>query len=284
MSGPEGLAVHLVEQAGAGAPQVVLVHGLGSAASTWSLVVPHLAAEHRLALVDLPGHGESPPVDDVDEMSPRALGRRLHRLARRLAREGGRPVHLVGHSLGGWACLEAAADDGEATGREGAEPAVATVTALTPAGLWTAPRRRPPLLPTGQQFARWAARLPVDVTASAWGRALAFGATSAAPRRLPPEVARTAVAAVAAAAGYAAADAGIAAGLFERAGQVRVPVAVVAGRRDRVVPPSHLLRACAPAHARWLEWEACGHVPAWDRPADVAALVREQVALAGDGG
>ncbi|MBB2901527.1 pimeloyl-ACP methyl ester carboxylesterase [Kineococcus radiotolerans] len=274
----EGFAVHRAGSAAAHAPAVVLVHGLGGAASTWSLLVPHLAADHRLHVLDLPGHGTAPPVAEASAMSPAALGERLHRLAAALAAEEGRRVHLVGHSLGGWVCLEAAA-------APGADEAVASITAFTPAGLWTSPRRRPPLLPTGQQFARLAGRLPVGLVTTAVGRTLALGATSTAPRRLPAEVVRGAVEAVAAAAGYAAADAGIGAASFTRAGDVRVPVTVVAGGRDRVLPPSFLVRSCAPPQTRWLEWERSGHVPVWDHPADCARVVREQVrsARAGDG-
>ncbi|WP_205706138.1 alpha/beta fold hydrolase, partial [Kineococcus indalonis] len=279
----EGLALRELPGAPAGAPRVLLVHGLGSGASTWSLVAPALAREHRLLLVDLPGHGDSPALDGREgptAMHPAELGRRLHRAAVRLSRADGRPVHLVGHSLGGWVCLEAAAEDGA----HGGARAVAGVVALAPAGLWTRPRRRPPLLPTGQRFARWyaraAPRLPVDPLRTGWGRTLAFAATSAAPRALAPELAREAVLAVAAAAGYASADAGIAAGAFTRGADVRAPVAVVVGRRDRVLTSAHLLRAAAPPRARWLEWERCGHVPAWDRPGDVVDLVREHVRAA----
>ncbi|WP_432571449.1 alpha/beta fold hydrolase [Kineococcus sp. SYSU DK005] len=280
----EGLALHEVPGARGSGPRVLLVHGLGSGTSTWSLVAPALAREHRLLLVDLPGHGGSPPLGEEEgptAMHPAELGRRLHRAALRLREADGRPVHLVGHSLGGWVCLEAAAQDGAREGaREGAR-AVAGVVALAPAGLWERARRRPPLLPTGQRFARWyaraAPRLPADPLRTGWGRTLAFAATSAAPRALAPELAREAVLSVAAAAGYAAADAGIAAGAFARAADVRVPVAVVVGRRDRVLPPAHLRRSAAPPGARWLEWERCGHVPAWDRPGDVVDLVREHV-------
>ncbi|WP_432486957.1 alpha/beta fold hydrolase [Kineococcus sp. SYSU DK018] len=283
----EGLAVREVTSAGADAPRVLLVHGLGGAASTWSLVAPALARDHRLLLVDLPGHGDSPPPapdEGPGAMRAAALGRRLRRAAARLRAVEGRAVHLVGHSLGGWVCLEAAAADGAGdpdagTGPQG--PAVASVVALAPAGLWASPRRRPPLLPTGQRFARWyagaAPRLPFDPLPTRWGRTLAFAATSAAPRALPAALAREAVLSVASAAGYAAADAELAAGAFTRGADVRVPVAVVAGRRDRVLPATHLLRSSAPPHARWLEWERCGHVPAWDRPADVVELVRQHV-------
>ncbi|NAZ84382.1 alpha/beta fold hydrolase, partial [Kineococcus sp. R8] len=270
----DGLVLTRLDGAGARAPLVVLVHGLGSASTGWALVVPGLAREHRLLLVDLPGHGSSPALDGPGAMTPPELGRRLLRLARRLQAVDGRAVHLLGHSFGGWVVLEAAADDAAHPG----PPAVASVTALAPAGLWTRPRRRPPLLPTGQQLARWAGGLPPDVLATRLVRTLAFAATSAAPRALPREVARDALAAVAAAPGYAAADAAIAAGSFTRAEDVRAPVLVVTGARDRILPPRHLRRECAPPHARWVRLERCGHVPAWDRPDDVVRLVREQVA------
>jgi len=267
----DGLVLTRVDGAGPRAPVVVLVHGLGSASTGWSPVVPGLAREHRLVLVDLPGHGASPALGGSGAMTPPELGRRLLRLARRLRAADGRAVHLLGHSFGGWVVLEAAADDG-------APPAVASVTALAPAGLWTRPRRRPPLLPTGQQLARWAGALPAGVLGTRLLRTLAFAATSAAPRSLPPEVARDALAAVAGAPGYAAADAALAAGAFTRAGDVRAPALVVVGARDRVLPPRHLRRDCAPPQARWVRLERCGHVPAWDRPDDVVRLVREQVA------
>lgn len=266
----EGFALHRAgpAQDPDGRPLLVLVHGLGSAAGGWDPVVPHLVADHRLVLVDLPGHGVAPPAADPAAMGPAALGRRLRRLAVRLAEESGGPVHLVGHSLGGWVVLEAAADD------DPDRPAVTAVTAFAPAGLWRSPRRRPRLLPTGQQFARLARRLPVDLVPTRIGRTLAFAATSAAPRRLDPDLAREAVAAVAGAAGYAAADAALAAGSFTRAADVRVPVTVVVGLRDRVLPPTHLRRDLAPPGTRWLEWADCGHVPPWDRPQDCADLLR----------
>ena len=268
----EGFAVHRAGSTAPEAPVVVLVHGLGGAASTWNPLVPHLASDHQLLVVELPGHGLSPAIDGA-QMSPRALGVRLHRLTTTLASRRGRAVHLVGHSLGGWICLEAAAEPG-------ARDTIASVTAFTPAGLWTTPRRRPPLLPTGQQFARLAGRFPSELVTTRIGRTLALGATSTAPRRLPAEVVRAAVRSVAAAPGYAGADAGIAGGAFTRGGAVQVPVTVVTGLRDRVLPPSFVVRACAPPQTHWLEWEDCGHVPVWDRPADCATVVRDRLRTA----
>jgi pimeloyl-ACP methyl ester carboxylesterase len=44
---------------GGSGPPLVLVHGLGGAASNWRLVAPALAAERRVVVPDLPGHGGS---------------------------------------------------------------------------------------------------------------------------------------------------------------------------------------------------------------------------------
>ena len=50
--------------AGEGAP-LVLVHGLGGAASNWTELAPLLAARHRVLVPDLPGHGGSTALPGV---------------------------------------------------------------------------------------------------------------------------------------------------------------------------------------------------------------------------
>src|SRR5258708_2638115 len=47
----------------AGAPIVVLIHGVNDQAGTWAPVVPALAGRFRLIVPDLAGHGESGPND-----------------------------------------------------------------------------------------------------------------------------------------------------------------------------------------------------------------------------
>ena len=273
-----GTALHWGGRARQGAEVVLLVHGLGSAASVWALVAPALHGEFATALVDLPGHGAAPMPDGEDPlevMRPAALGARLLRACRELDAPR---VHLVGHSLGGWVALEAAALDGARDEARDGAPVVASVTALAPAGLWEVPRRRPPLLPTGQQFARWTRRVPRSVLRRAWVRRVVLAATSAAPADLPEEVVLEAVAAVASAEGYRAADAGIAAGRFGGGADVRVPAAVAFGTGDRVLPAATArLRSAAPPGCRWVEWDRCGHVPPWDRPRECAELVASVV-------
>lgn len=99
-----------VPQAAVGAfghgPTVVLVHGLGSRAAHWLPVARRLARDHRVVLVDLPGHGLSAMPDPLTVESAAA------ELDRAIAAEPG-PVTLVGHSLGGLVAAEEACEHPE---------------------------------------------------------------------------------------------------------------------------------------------------------------------------
>jgi pimeloyl-ACP methyl ester carboxylesterase len=76
-------------------PTVVLVHGLGSSARHWLPLARDLAHDHRVAFVELPGHGLAP-------MSmPFTLEQATLALDRALAEQSHGPVVLVGHSVGG---------------------------------------------------------------------------------------------------------------------------------------------------------------------------------------
>lgn len=76
-------------------PLVVLVHGLGSRASDWRDVAANLERDHRVLLVDLPGHG----VTRMPE--PFGLPEAAAILDRAIADRTDEPVVLVGHSVGG---------------------------------------------------------------------------------------------------------------------------------------------------------------------------------------
>lgn len=73
---------------------IVLVHGLASSPQDWLPVARRLARNHRVVLVDLPGHGLTPMPSPFD------LDNAVTALDAALARERG-PVLLVGHSVGG---------------------------------------------------------------------------------------------------------------------------------------------------------------------------------------
>ncbi|GAB2830149.1 alpha/beta hydrolase [Actinocorallia aurea] len=55
-----GTDVHIREEGPADGPPLVLLHGFLTSSHTWRDVVPPLAREHRVILVDLPGSGDSP--------------------------------------------------------------------------------------------------------------------------------------------------------------------------------------------------------------------------------
>lgn len=74
---------------------VVLVHGLGGAASNWVELAPELVRDYRVLVPDLPGHGGSSPLAAVPNLEPFA-----DRLGLLIEREGLAPAVVVGHSLG----------------------------------------------------------------------------------------------------------------------------------------------------------------------------------------
>jgi 3-oxoadipate enol-lactonase len=87
---------------GGSGPPIVLVHGLGGMASNWRLVAPELAAERRVIVPELPGHGGSAPFADVQSLDPYADA-----VLAVADAEGAVPAPWVGHSLGGLLGLRA---------------------------------------------------------------------------------------------------------------------------------------------------------------------------------
>jgi pimeloyl-ACP methyl ester carboxylesterase len=81
-------------------PPLILVHGLGGAASNWLELLPLLLPRHRLLVPDLPGHGGSSALPAVSGLEPFA-----DRVALVAEREGMLPAPVVGHSLGGMVVL-----------------------------------------------------------------------------------------------------------------------------------------------------------------------------------
>jgi len=89
---------------GGSGPPVVLVHGLGGFAGNWRAVAPPLAADRRVIVPELPGHGGSEPLRAAPTLDPFAEA-----MLAVLDAEKALPAPWVGHSLGGLVGLRAAA-------------------------------------------------------------------------------------------------------------------------------------------------------------------------------
>lgn len=88
---------------GGAGPPLVLVHGLGGAASNWAELAPELARRRRVLIPELPGHGGSSPLPAAPTVDPYA-----DRVGLVAEREGVLPAPIVGHSLGGVVALRLA--------------------------------------------------------------------------------------------------------------------------------------------------------------------------------
>jgi pimeloyl-ACP methyl ester carboxylesterase len=97
--------------AGVGEP-LLLVHGLGGAASNWLALAPVLLPGRRVLVPELPGHGGSEPLPAAANLN--AYADRLGLVAER---EGFSEAGVVGHSLGGAIVLRLAIRRPDLVGR-----------------------------------------------------------------------------------------------------------------------------------------------------------------------
>lgn len=96
-----GRTIRYLELGESSGPPVVLIHGFGGDLNTWMFNQPTLAATHRTIALDLPGHGGSEKRVDAGDMTE--LGQAVVHVLQAL---GIGRSHLVGHSLGGAIALD----------------------------------------------------------------------------------------------------------------------------------------------------------------------------------
>jgi pimeloyl-ACP methyl ester carboxylesterase len=247
---------------------LLLLHGLGMSARAWAGVRPLLEPHHDVFAPTLLGHrGGAPParrpvtiadlVDDVE----RALD----------ARAIDRP-HVAGNSLGGWLAIELA--------RRGR---IGTVTALSPAGTWTAGTAEQMLgvrkLRSAIRAARLAGTLPA-LMRSARVRRFALRDAAAHGERVPAaeavELSRDLL------------GCAIAPDLLPTPEELApldplpCPVVLAWSGADRVLPPwlnGEVARQRLPA-ARFVELPGVGHVPMLDDPGLVARAILATISAA----
>jgi pimeloyl-ACP methyl ester carboxylesterase len=248
------------DRSGSGVP-LLLLHGIGSRRQIWDPVVDALAAEHDVVAVDLPGFGASPPLD-----GPVNLATLTDAVAAFAAELGLARWHVAGNSMGAGIALELAA-----------RGTVASATAVSPVGFWTARERRYGQSTLGATRAlgrrlRDAGAIPALVGTAA-GRTLVFGQTFGRPWRLGVE---ESIATIDAFVDCPSWDEALAAfdGYVAPFDHGDVPVTVAWGTHDWLLLPRQGRRARrAMPRARHVWLPGCGHAPFADDPERVAAVL-----------
>jgi pimeloyl-ACP methyl ester carboxylesterase len=230
----------------------VLLHPLGADRDVWTPIVDRLYDRRELITIDMPGFGASPPLRDVTP-TPATLAAAIAAL---LAELGLHRPHAAGNSLGGWVALE--------LGRRGA---VASTTAIAPAGLWAKPLSPKPSLAHG--LAKALRPLIGPLAASTLGRRLLLNSAVAHPDRVPPAQSAHLVSAYGGASGFVAVNRAMRAGRFTDLAAITCPVTLVWPEHDRLVTRPGSL----PSNVRSIALPDAGHIPFWDAPDAVAEIL-----------
>jgi pimeloyl-ACP methyl ester carboxylesterase len=248
------------DRTGSGQP-LVLIHGIGSRRGVWKPVVPRLEAKRDVLCVDLPGFGES-PVLASGKPTVEALARAVADWWGELEIE--RP-HVAGNSLGGGISLELA--------RMGV---VASATALSPVGFWSpgeARYGRAMLRVTHFSATRLGAQMQ-RIVQSPVGRQATIGLMHGRPAKRDGAEAAEDLVQLARAPGWEATLPVSREYAFHGGDELRVPVTIGWGTRDRLLIPRQAERARAMLpRARHVPLPGCGHIPMSDDPDGVAALL-----------
>jgi pyruvate dehydrogenase E2 component (dihydrolipoamide acetyltransferase) len=232
---------------------ILLIHGFGSDLTTWMFNQAALAEERPVHAIDLPGHGGS--TKDVGDASAESLARTV---ADYMDAAGLERAHLVGHSLGGAVATAIAAENPDR---------VAALTLIAPAGFgaeiagdfiegFITENRARKLRP----FIEMLVANPSLVTADMVEEVLKFKRLDGALDAL-----------------RAVADANFAGGaqkvsVRDRIDDVPMPVQVIWGSDDRILPSAHsegLPETVAVHHV-----EGAGHIPHMEKASDVNEIIK----------
>jgi pimeloyl-ACP methyl ester carboxylesterase len=266
-------------------PPVVFVHGLGGSHLNWCLIGPQLAAGRRAVALDLRGFGLTPGLraNSTVQANTRLLDRFITEVI-------GTPVILVGNSMGGLISIRETAANPDA---------VSGVVLLDPA--LPLPPQKPDWPVTGQFLLYTLPGLAPLAVARLLSRVSPEEAVRqliklcfADPSRADPEMTKAEVALAARRHPATAAQASARARIFLAAARsllrvlslrwdynammagIDVPVLLVGGEADRLVP----VAAVRQAAARNPRWESViladvGHAPQLEVPDVVAATIRD---------
>jgi pimeloyl-ACP methyl ester carboxylesterase len=240
-----------------------MVHGLGGSARSWDLITPALSRSRQLVIIDLPGHGRSPPVQGRQTIAAFADA-----LCTFIAQEGLGGADMVGSSVGARLVLELSR---RGVGRH--------CVALDPGGFWRGWETRffqttigasIRLVRALQLIMPWLAGNPVT-------RTLLLAQLSARPWRLPADAVLTEMRSFASTAVFDAMVRELADGpLQEGATSPPGRITIGWGCNDHLLLPRQADRALAAFPTARLHWfPDCGHFPQWDQPDETVRLILE---------
>jgi pimeloyl-ACP methyl ester carboxylesterase len=254
-----------VRRGAAGSRPLLLIHGLGGSWRSWNPILDDLARERRVIALDLPGHGQTPPLPG--EASIRTLADAVTEFVRSNDLAG---VDTVGSSMGARLVLELARRGGGVLG---------AVVSLDPGGFWRGWERHAfyaSLFASIRLVRRLQPVLPRLVENTAARTAL-FAQFSARPWHLSPRLALDELRGLAASPSFDELLRQLAYGEEQQGappGSIKPPLVIGWGRRDRVCFPRQAKRAqelFPDARLRW--FQECGHFPQWDAPDKTVRLI-----------
>jgi pimeloyl-ACP methyl ester carboxylesterase len=255
-------AMRLSHQRRGAGPPLVLIHGIGSQWQVWEPVLDGLSASRDVIALDLPGFGESLPLDrEVPTVA--ALARAVAAFVADLGLE--RPA-VAGNSLGGAVALE--------LGRMGA---VCSVCALSPFGFgrgWETTLGRFMLRST-RLTARAARPITGPLAKRPGTRRALCSHVMAHPERVSPAEMAGATRAIARAPAFRATLHAMDGWDETDKPAPPCPTTIAWGERDRLLfyrPQSARARATLPG-ARHVTLTGCGHIPTWDDPRQVERVL-----------
>ena len=252
----DGRGVAVVDTGGDG-PPLLFLHGLGGLWQNWLLNLPAFMGSHRCVAIDLPGFGQSEM--PAGEISIPGFARTVDAVCRELGLE--EPV-VIGNSMGGFVGAELAVSF---------PTRVAKLVLVSAAGLSTEYLIREPLLAGARMWAvltaRTGVRAEVAVTRPRTRRA-ALQIVVRYPERLSVPLAIEIVRGANAPGFIPSFDALMRHSFRDNLERIEVPVLIVWGRNDVLVPveDAEMYEHLIGENARSVIFDDTGHLPMLERP------------------
>jgi pyruvate dehydrogenase E2 component (dihydrolipoamide acetyltransferase) len=242
---------------GEGVP-IVFIHGFGGDLNNWQFNQEALTADRPTYALDLPGHGGS--TKDLGA-GPADVGALAAAVLDFLDAKGVAKTHLVGHSLGGAIALDLALDR---------DDRVASATAICPAGLgpeinmvyidgFMAAKRRKQLQPVLEMLVADPAMVSHEMIEDVLKFKRLDGVEAALNRIIEGSFAR----------GRQTMQ------LTGRLGELAVPVQIIWGRQDRIIPVGH--SDGLPSRVQVHVLDHAGHMVHMEQAAEVNDLIERFV-------